>query len=62
MEDRELIRAAIDHSRLSASRFAREVLIRDPRTVRRWLAGEFPLPSEVRKHLEHLLRFITEAS
>ncbi len=60
MTDPELIRAAIDHSKLSVSRFAREVMIREPRTVRRWLAGDSPLPAQVRRHLEHLLRFVTE--
>ena len=34
-----LLRAAIQHSGLSVNRYARDVLIRDPRTVRRWLAG-----------------------
>ena len=48
MTDAELIRAAIDASGLSARRFAVEVLIRDERTIRRWLAGDSPLPKAVR--------------
>lgn len=53
--DAELIRAAIEASGLSVRRFAREVLVRDPRTVFRWLAGA-PLPRAVREKLE-----VTEA-
>ncbi len=48
MSDPELLSAAITASGLSVRQFAREVLIRDPRTVWRWLKG----PDE---HGEHLL-------
>lgn len=48
MTDMELIRAAIDASGLSARRFAVDVLTRDERTVRRWLAGDSPLPRAVK--------------
>lgn len=48
----DLLRAAIDASGLSARRFAVEVLIRDERTIRRWLAGDSPIPATVIKWLE----------
>jgi hypothetical protein len=51
-----VLRAAIDASGLSARRFAVEILIRDERTVRRWLTGE-PMPSVVR---EWLARYMME--
>lgn len=47
MTDAELLRDAIEASGLSARRFAVEVLIRDERTVRRWLAGDSPIPTVV---------------
>lgn len=43
----EQLRSAIRASGLSASAFARDVLIRDPRTLRRWLAGQSPIPKAV---------------
>lgn len=49
-----LLRSAIEASGLSASAFARQVLLREPRTIRRWLSGESPVPSIVQNHL-HLL-------
>lgn len=51
--DNELLRAAIEASGLSARRFAREVLIRDERTVRRWLAGD-AIPEVVVEKLREL--------
>jgi hypothetical protein len=42
-----LLRQAIQSSGLSASAYARDVLTRDPRTVRRWLAGDSPIPRAV---------------
>ena len=42
-----LLRAAIDRTGLSASVYARAVLVRDPRTGRRWLSGESPIPQAV---------------
>lgn len=41
------LRLAIRASRRSTRRFAREVLLREPRTVRRWLAGESIIPAAV---------------
>ena len=46
-----LLRDAIKASGLSARRFAREVLLRDERTVRRWLAGDSPIPEPVVAYL-----------
>jgi len=42
-----LLRAAIDRSGLSLGEYAREVLVRDTRTVARWVAGEKPIPAAV---------------
>jgi hypothetical protein len=47
MADRTMLAEAIEASGLSARRFAVEVLIRDERTVRRWLAGDSPIPEVV---------------
>lgn len=45
------LRAAISRSGLSARAYARKVLIRNERTVRRWLAGDAPIPTAVRDFL-----------
>lgn len=42
-----LLRSRIEASGLSVGRFAREVLLREPRTVQRWLAMENPIPQLV---------------
>jgi hypothetical protein len=47
VNDLDLLRAAIKDSGLSARVFARTVLLRDERTVRRWLAGDSPIPQAV---------------
>ena len=62
MDDAEKLRRAIEVSGLSARRFAREILIRDERTVRRWLAGDSPLPEAVRGKLDELLQAEQERS
>lgn len=59
MTDAELIRAAIDAAGMSARRFAVDVLTRDERTVRRWLAGDSPLPKAVRDRCESIVREFT---
>lgn len=41
------LRAAIARSGLSDRRFATRVLIRDERTLRRWLDGTRPIPQVV---------------
>ena len=46
------LRAAIAQTGLSNSAYAREVLVRDPRSLRRWLAGDAPIPRQVLKLLE----------
>ena len=55
MTDAELLSAAIKASGLSVRGFARNVLVRDPRTVWRWLAGENKLPTAVRELCESIL-------
>lgn len=55
MTDAEILSAAIKKSGLSVRRFAREVLVRDPRTVWRWLAGDNPLPRTVRELCERAI-------
>jgi hypothetical protein len=52
MTDAALLRAAIEASGLSARQYAVTVLLRDERTVRRWLAGDSPIPAPVRQFLE----------
>jgi hypothetical protein len=52
ISDIALLRAAIAASGLSARRYATEVLTRDERTVRRWLAGESPIPQAVLRYLQ----------
>ena len=47
MTPRDQLAAAIKTSGLSASAYARTVLIREPRTIRRWLAGDSPIPQSV---------------
>ncbi len=66
MTDAELLAAAIQVSGMSARRFARDVLTRDPRTVFRWLRGPHTtdkgelvpnaLPHVVRDRLEQLVK------
>jgi hypothetical protein len=41
------LKGAIQHSGLSARQFAVQILTRDERTVRRWLAGDVPIPRAV---------------
>jgi hypothetical protein len=52
MSDRDLLEKVIAASGLSARRFATEVLTRDERTIRRWLAGKSPIPKAVVDFLE----------
>lgn len=52
-----LLRRVLKHAEakdptMSAVRYAREVLIRDDRTLRRWLAGDSPIPDVVVDFLE----------
>ena len=52
MSDAELILAAIETAGLSARRFAEWALGRDERTIRRWSAGQVPIPPQARAWLE----------
>jgi hypothetical protein len=56
VSDGEILAKAIEASGMSARRFAVRVLIRDERTVRRWLSGDSPLPKPVREFLEGYLQ------
>lgn len=51
-EQVRLLEQRIRESGLSTTRFAREVLVRDPRAVRRMLAGDEKVPSVVLDWLE----------
>lgn len=42
-----VLRRAIAASGMSARQYAVTVLLRDERTVRRWLAGDSPIPEAV---------------
>jgi hypothetical protein len=53
---RRLLERVIEASGLSARQYAVQVLIRDERTIRRWLAGDSPIPEVVIAHLEQLQR------
>lgn len=48
----KLLRAAIARSGLSNRQYAERVLMRDERTVRRWLSGARPIPHVVLRTLE----------
>jgi hypothetical protein len=47
-----LLRDMIHGSGMSARAFAEKMLLRDERTVRRWLAGDSPIPAPVVRWLE----------
>jgi len=47
MTPQELLARVIAASGLSARQYAVEVLLRNERTVRRWIAGDSPIPEEV---------------
>lgn len=49
----DLLKQRIGESGLSARRFALEVLRRDERTIRRWLASDSPIPRPVLDFLEN---------
>lgn len=42
-----LLRELLKSSGMSASAYARDVLVRDPRTLRRWLNGDGAIPRTV---------------
>lgn len=47
----QLLARRIEESELSARRFAKEVMRRDERTIRRWIALDSPIPGEVQEFL-----------
>ncbi len=47
-----LLGKRIEESGLRTGTFARDVLIREPRTIRRWLDGSSPIPKRVREWLQ----------
>lgn len=50
-EYRELLRGRIEASGLSVRKFARTVLIREERTIWRWLNDNSPIPHVVKEWL-----------
>ena len=52
MTDRDLLADCIARSGLSARQYATTVLLRDERTIRRWLSGKSPIPDPVRVFLK----------
>ncbi len=46
------LRKAIKASGLTIDRFARDVVLREVRTVYRWLSGDSPVPRVVADYLE----------
>lgn len=52
---RELLRAAIDRSGLSDRKFATTIMVRDERTIRRWLAGDRAIPVAVMEWVERFM-------
>ena len=51
-EWRNLLTLRIEESRLRTARFASDVLIREPRTIRRWLTGDSPIANRVKEWLQ----------
>ena len=48
------LRSAIERSGLSARAYAEQVMVRDERTIRRWVNGQSPIPEAVKRWLtEH---------
>lgn len=55
MTDADKLRRVIERSGLSARQFAMQVLLRDERTIRRWLAGD-KIPVQVASRLDDWLK------
>jgi hypothetical protein len=55
MRDAEKLARVIKASGLSVGAFARDVVLRDERTVFRWLSGESPIPEPVAAKLDEWL-------
>ena len=54
MTDVELLRLAIAKSGLSVRQFARQIVGREDRTIRRWVAGQ-PIPKAAKQWLEQYI-------
>lgn len=54
MTDRDLLARVIAASGLSARQWALTVALRDERTIRRWLAGDSPIPQPVTAYLARI--------
>ena len=52
--DKALLVAALAASGLSQTRFARELMGREPRTIRRWIKGQ-PIPKAAKQWLEQYI-------
>ena len=48
----DLLRQRLEESGLTAREFATCILVRDSRTVRRWISGASPIPHAVIEYLE----------
>lgn len=53
---RDLLERAVEKSGLSLRSFAETVMVRDERTVRRWRAGDVPIPDVAIRKLEQYVR------
>ncbi|MFN8992949.1 MAG: hypothetical protein ACK5X3_04695 [Pseudomonadota bacterium] len=58
----DTLSAWIDQSGLSIAEFARKVLGRDERTVRRWLSGEIAIPQSAAAWIESVTRVESTAN
>jgi len=54
------LRAAIDRDGRGVKRYSREILVRPPSTIYRWLAGSRPIPKCVRDFLVGDFRILAE--
>ena len=54
MTDQELLKLAIARSGLSVRQFARQIVGREDRTIRRWIKGQ-PIPKAAKQCLEQYI-------
>ena len=54
MTDQELLKLAIAKSGLSVRQFARQIVGREDRTIRRWIKGQ-PIPKAAKQWLEQYI-------
>ena len=54
MNDVELLKLAIERSGLSVRQFARQIVGREDRTIRRWIKGQ-PIPKAAKQWLEQYI-------